>query len=118
MFSKMEFILYTRKQVNVGNSPEKISLEEGTYNSLCKTEGSNPATDIQIFLEDVEQPGAITALEDKYRTEPPQSWNVENKINLTLTPMHTNKILKCVAMLNKDTSMKKEMSYKLDVYSG
>jgi hypothetical protein len=29
-----------------------------------------------------------------------------------------NEILKCVAMVNKETLMKKEMSYKLDVYSG
>jgi hypothetical protein len=33
-------------------------------------------------------------------------------------PHHTNKILKCVAMVNKESLMKKEMSYKLDVYSG
>ena len=118
MFSKMEFRLDAKKQVNVGNSPMDIRLEEGTYNSLCKTEGSNPAADIQIFLDDVEQTGAITTLEDKDRIEPPQVWNVENRITLTLNPMHTNKILKCVAMVNKETLMKKEMSYKLDVYSG
>ena len=118
MFSKIEFRLDAKKQVNVGNSPMDIGLEEGTYNSLCKTEGSNPAADIQIFLDDVEQTGAITTLEDKDRIEPPQVWNVENRITLTLNPMHTNKILKCVAMVNKETLMKKEMSYKLDVYSG
>ena len=118
MFSKMEFRLDTKKQVKVGNSPEKISLEEGTYNSLCKTEGSNPAADIKIFLDEVEQTGAITTLEDKDRIEPPQAWNVENRITLTLNPTHKNKILKCVAMVNKETLMKKEMSYKLDVYSG
>jgi hypothetical protein len=102
----------------VGNPPVPIRLEEGNYNSLCKTEGSNPATDIQFFLDDVEETGVITALEDKDRTEPPPAWNVENTIILTLNPTHTNKILKCVAMVSKDTSMKKEMSYKLDVYSG
>ena len=118
MFSKMEFSLDTRKQVNVGNSPVHIRLEEGTYNSLCKTEGSNPAADIKIFLDDVKETGTITALEDKDRTEPPQAWNVENRLTLTLTPTHKNKILKCVAMVNKETSMKREMSYKLDVYSG
>ena len=118
MFSKMEFRLDTQKQVNDGNTPMNIRLEEGTYNSLCKTKGSNPAADIKIFLEDVEQPGAITALDDKDRTEPPQAWNVENKITLTLNSTHKNKILKCVAMVNKETLMKKEMSYKLDVYSG
>ena len=118
MFSKMEFRLDTKKTVNVGNSPMNIRLEEGTYNSLCKTEGSNPAADIQIFLDDVEQTGAITTLEDKDRIEPPQVWNVENRITLPLSPMHTNKILKCVAMVNKESLMKKEMSYKLDVYSG
>jgi hypothetical protein len=118
MFSKMEFRLDMKKQVNVGNSPVHIRLEEGTYNSLCKTEGSNPAADIKIFLDDVEQTGVITTLEDKDRTEPPQAWNVENRITLTLNPMHTNKILKCVAMVNKESLMKKEMSYKLDVYSG
>jgi hypothetical protein len=57
-----------------------IRLEEGTYNFLCKTEGSNPAADIKMFLDDVEQTGAITTLEDKDRTEPPQAWNIENKI--------------------------------------
>jgi hypothetical protein len=31
---------------------------------------------------------------------------------------HKNKILKCVAMVNKKSLMKKEMTYKLDVYSG
>jgi hypothetical protein len=118
MFSKMEFRLDTKKKVNVGNSPMNIRLEEGTYNFLCKTEESNPAADIKIFLDDVEQTGAITTLEDKDRIEPPQAWNVENRITLTLDPMHTNKILKCVAMVNKETLMKKEMSYKLDVYSG
>jgi hypothetical protein len=40
------------------------------------------------------------------------------RITLTLNLMHTNTILKCVAMVNKETWMKKEMSYKLDVYSG
>jgi hypothetical protein len=95
-----------------------ITLEEGTYNTLCKTEGSNPAADIKIFLDDVEQPGAITTLEDKDRIGPPQAWNVQNRITLTLDSMHTNTILKCVAMVNKETLMKKEMSYKLDVYSG
>ena len=118
MFSKMKFRLDTKKKVNVGNSPTNIRLEEGTYNSLCKTEGSNPAADIKIFLDDVEQTGVITTLEDKDRTEPPQAWNAENRITLTLKPMHTNKILKCVAMVNKESLMKKEMSYKLDVYSG
>ena len=118
MFSKMKFRLDTKKKVNVGNSPTNIRLEEGTYNSLCKTEGSNPAADIKIFLDDVEQTGVITTLEDKDRTEPPQAWNVENRITLTLKPMDTNKILKCVAMVNKESLMKKEMSYKLDVYSG
>ena len=117
MFSKMEFRLDMKKQVNVGNSPVHIRLEEGTYNTLCKTEGSNPVADIKIFLDDVEQPGAITTLEDKDRIEPPQVWNVENRITLPLNPMHTNKILKCVAMVNNEILMK-EMSYKLDVYSG
>jgi hypothetical protein len=65
MFSKMEFRLDTKKQANVGNPPVPIRLEEGNYNSLCKTEGSNPATDIQFFLDDVEETGVITALEDK-----------------------------------------------------
>jgi hypothetical protein len=32
--------------------------------------------------------------------------------------MDKNKILKCVAMVNNEILMKKEMSYKLDVYSG
>jgi len=120
MFSKMEFRLDTQKQVNVGNPPMPmdIRLEEGTYNSLCKTEGSNPAADIKIFLDEVEQTGAITTSEDKDRIEPPQAWNVENRITLTLNATHNNKILKCVAMVNKETLMKKEMSYKLDVYSG
>lgn len=118
MFSKLEFKLDTKKQSNVGNRPMDIRLEEGTYNSLCKTEGSNPAADIKIFLDDVEQTGAITALEDKDRIEPPQAWNVQNAITLTLKPMHKNKILKCVAMVNKDTLMKRELSYKLNVYSG
>ena len=118
MFSKMEFRIDTQKQVNVWRPPMNITLEEGTYNTLCKTEGSNPAADIKIFLDDVEQPGAITTLEDKDRIGPPQTWNVEKRITLTLDPMHTNKILKCVAMVNKETLMKKEMSYKLDVYSG
>jgi hypothetical protein len=118
MFSKMEFRFDTQKQVNVGNSPMNLRLEEGTYNSLCKTEGSNPAADIKIVLDDVEQSGVVTYLDNKDRTEPPQAWNVENRITLTLNPKHKNKILKCVAMVNKETWMKKEMSYKLDVYSG
>ena len=118
MFSKMEFRLDTQKQVDVGRPPMNIALEEGTYNTLCKIEGSNPAADIKIFLDDVEKTGVITTLEDKDRTEPPQAWNIENKITLTLNPMHKNKILKCVAMVNKESLMKKEMSYKLDVYSG
>ena len=117
MFSKMEFGLDTKKQVNVGNSPVHIRLKEGTYNSLCKTEGSNPAADIKIFLDDVEETDVITTLEDKDRTEPPQAWNVENRITLTLNLMDKNKILKCVAMVNNEILMKKEMSYKLDVYS-
>jgi hypothetical protein len=118
MFSKMEFRLDTQKQVDVGRPPMNIALEEGTYNTLCKTEGSNPAADIKIFLDDVEQPDVITTLKDKDRIGPPQAWNVQNRITLTLDPMHTNNILKCVAMVNKETLMKKEMSYKLDVYSG
>jgi hypothetical protein len=118
MFSKMEFRLDTQKQVNVWRPPMNITLEEGTYNTQCKTEGSNPAADIKIFLDDVEQPGVITTIEDKDRIEPPQAWNVQNRITLTLDAMHTNKILKCVAMVNKETFMKKEMSYKLDIYSG
>jgi hypothetical protein len=70
MFSKMEFRLNTQKQVDVGTPPMNIALEEGTYNTLCKIEGSNPAADIKIFLDDVEQPGAITTLEDKDRIGP------------------------------------------------
>jgi hypothetical protein len=50
------------------------------------------------------------------RIGPPQTWNVEKRITLTLDPMHTNKILKCVAMVNKETLMKKEMSYKLTTF--
>ena len=118
MFSKMELRLDTQKQVDVGRPPMNIALEEGTYNTLCKTEGSNPAADIKIFLDDVEQPDVITTLKVKDRIGPPQAWNVQNRITLTLDPMHTNNILKCVAMVNKETLMKKEMSYKLDVYSG
>jgi hypothetical protein len=71
---------------------------------------------INIFFLHVEQPGAITTLEEKDRIGPQQAWNVQNRITLTLDSMHTNKILKCVAMVNKETLMKKEMSYKLDVY--
>jgi hypothetical protein len=55
-----------------------ITLEEGTYNTLCKTEGSNPAADIKIFLDDVEETDVITTLEDKDRTEPPQAWTQVN----------------------------------------
>jgi hypothetical protein len=116
MFSKMEFGLDTQKQVDVGRPPMNITLEEGTYNTLCKTERSNPAADIKIFLDDVEQPGAITTLEDKDRIEPPHTWNVQNSITLTLDSTHTNKILKCVALVNKETLMKKEMSYKLTTF--
>jgi hypothetical protein len=53
MFSKMEFRLDTQKQDDVGRPPMNIRLEEGTYNSLCKTEGSNPAADIKIFLDEM-----------------------------------------------------------------
>jgi hypothetical protein len=42
MFSKMEFRLDTQKQINVWMPPMNITLEEGTYNTICKTEGSNP----------------------------------------------------------------------------
>lgn len=54
---------------------------------------------------------------DTSRTQPPPVYNVEKSVTISLKPDDNNKILKCVAMVHDDDSMKTEISYKLEVFS-
>lgn len=54
---------------------------------------------------------------DTSRTQPPIVYNVEKSATISLKPDDNDKILKCVAKVRDDDSMKTEISYKLEVFS-
>ena len=114
----MEFDVGSKKITVGGDRVQEIRLEEGKYDANCISKGSNPAADVKIYLDGVEKSGTVTTIEDKDRTEPPQAWNVQNKVTLDLDGGHKGKILKCVSVVHNDDGMKAEMSYLLVIYSG
>lgn len=56
-------------------------------------------------------------MRDTSRTQPPQVYNVEKTVTINLKPDDNKKILKCVAKVNNEDSMKTEISYLLEVFS-
>ncbi|XP_052094872.1 uncharacterized protein LOC127730484 [Mytilus californianus] len=115
---KTEFEIGDNKQAVAGEPALPIRLEEGTYKTICKTEGSNPAAVVKIYLDTTEEMGnAQVEVLDTSRTQPPQVYNVEKTVTINLKPDDNKKILKCVATVNNDDSMKTEISYELEVFS-
>lgn len=115
---KTEFEIAGNKQAVVGEPALPIRLEEGTYKPICKTEGSNPPALVKIYLGTTEEMGdPQVEVPDTSRTQPPQVYNVEKTVTINLTPNDDKKILKCVAIVNSDVSMKTEISYELEVFS-
>ncbi|XP_063421653.1 uncharacterized protein LOC134706555 [Mytilus trossulus] len=107
-----------QKQTVSGEPALSIRIEEGTYKPICRTEGSNPAAVIKIYLGNTEEMGdPQVEVPDTSRTNPPPVYNVEKSVTISLKPDDNNKILKCVAMVRDDDSLKTEISYKLEVFS-
>ncbi|XP_076094391.1 uncharacterized protein LOC143065009 [Mytilus galloprovincialis] len=115
---KTEFEIGDQKQTVSGEPALSIRLEEGTYKPICRTEGSNPAAVIKIYLGNTEEMGdPQVEVPDTSRTQPPIVYNVEKSATISLKPDDNDKILKCVAKVRDDDSMKTEISYKLEVFS-
>ncbi|VDI32335.1 Hypothetical predicted protein [Mytilus galloprovincialis] len=112
---KTEFEIDTKQTVS-GEPALYIILEEGVHKPICRTEGSNPAAVVQIYLDDTLLVGdPQVEVPDISRTKPPLVYNVEKTVIINLKLNDSNKILKCVAKVHDDDTMKTEISYKLEV---
>lgn len=95
-----------------------IRLEDGFYNPVCKSEGSNPPAIVKIYFDNTEYLGEPQIVKkDNSRNQSSILYNVEKRVTIKLRPNENNKILKCVAKVNTDITIIAEMSYQLTVFS-
>ncbi|VDI51300.1 Hypothetical predicted protein [Mytilus galloprovincialis] len=94
-----------------------IRLEDGFYNPVCKTEGSNPPTIVKIYFDNTEYLGEQIVKIDNSGNQSSTLYNVEKRVTIKLRPNENDKILKCVAQVNTDITIIAEMSYQLTVFS-
>ncbi|VDI69067.1 Hypothetical predicted protein, partial [Mytilus galloprovincialis] len=117
LFDRMAFQLGNTTNDLLGIKPFPLSLEEGSYNSVCKTWGSNPAAAVKIYLDNTELIGnPQVAVVDTNDTGPPNVYNVEKRNTINLFSSDKNKILKCMSVVYNDTVMNEDISFKLHIY--
>lgn len=115
----MEFQLGNTSIDITGASPFSLSLEEGTYNSVCQTWGSYPAAVIKTYLENTELLGRTeVAAVESGDAGPWKVYNVENRNTINFVKSNENKILECVSVVYNDTVMKENISFEVYVFSG
>ncbi|CAC5395837.1 unnamed protein product [Mytilus coruscus] len=115
---KTEFVIADHLQTADGKPDFAIRLEEGTYNPICKTEGSNPPAVVKIYLGNTELMGyPKVEVQNTSSNQPQRVYNVEKRVTIRLDINDNNKILKCVVQVIADTKciMRAEMLYQLKV---
>lgn len=119
LFKGMEFQVGDTRSEVPNASPLVLNLEEGTYTSVCKTSGSNPAASINIYLDSIELIGqTVVAAVDTKEIGPPKVYDVEKRNIIDVVPSDKDKILKCVSVLYNDSVIKEVISFKLHICSG